>query len=248
MKDYIVDLRSDEFLRSVAETFLRENEADLSQPVDILALVKKSPINSVYGSKRLVFEQLDDKEMGDADGLTSFARDTVSIQIKKSVGESARIGAPRARMTIAHELAHSLLHRRLTLARRTVEFARPEYIEPARSAERQAKVCGAALLMPDSMLRSCSSPQDIVETCLVSLEAAAIQFKLMDGARSRRANAARMRALAQELRQNDTLPSTRIPFLSDLCSACGHATVMPVGCKFLCQNCDNVSDGFQNGD
>ena len=79
-------------------------------------------------------------------------------------------------MTIAHELAHYLLHRsiRLGLARRAEGESIPRYKDP----EWQATAFAAEFLMPADEIRHMSI-YDIASTYGVSKQAAAFQLTLV---------------------------------------------------------------------
>ena len=248
MDDYWVEARSDEEIRSICKRALQNLGLALHSTIDICSVVRAREVFTVFGIKRLTFEELDDVDMEVDDGRTVYARDTVSIQVRKSVGAAARAGSPRARMTLAHELGHGYLHQGLTLHRKTIEPLRPAHIPPARSAEHQAKVFGAAFLMPDELVADCKTATDIATKCLVSAEAARIRFELLCRASRRLEMAQRMKVLARELRKSSASAPDEAKFILEPCTSCGQSKVFPVGSKFMCQNCDRVSDGFQDGD
>jgi Zn-dependent peptidase ImmA (M78 family) len=117
--------------------------------------------------------------MGNRDGKTEFAADSVIITVKRSVHQKAVWGDGRARMTLAHELAHGAMHNGAIMFRNsdavgTTELSRTN---PSESAEHQAKVFAAAFLIDDSIAAFLSSPEEISTEFLVSLEAAEICFE-----------------------------------------------------------------------
>lgn len=108
--------------------------------------------------------------MGNNHGLTDPR--TGKITIREDVYERACQGKGRDRMTIAHELAHFLLHDGVTigLARAGDDESVPAYCDP----EWQATCFAAEFLMGAEVIRN-MEPEQIAKQCGVSLEAAAYQ-------------------------------------------------------------------------
>lgn len=93
------------------------------------------------------------------------------LRIRESVYENAINNSPRDRFTIAHEIAHLLLHDDIT-----VSFARNECAIPAyRDPEWQANTFAAELLVPFHKIEGLS-PKDIQMKYLVSNKVAQIQL------------------------------------------------------------------------
>ncbi|MGI3899942.1 MAG: ImmA/IrrE family metallo-endopeptidase [Janthinobacterium lividum] len=223
MLDYIVDSRSNEEVRALALDALRELKVDAHRQIDVFGILTAGTIMTVFGPKRLVYEEMSDLEMESDDGRTVYAKRTVTIELKKSVAEAARSGSARARMTVAHELGHAFLHQGRTLYRKTAEPTRPAFIPPACSAEHQAKVFAASFLMPEALVQRCNSAAEIALKCLVSFQAAEIRFELLDRLKRRRDNARRMSLLSKELRTENT-SQFAIKYLPDPCpSALSHS-------------------------
>jgi hypothetical protein len=113
-----------------------------------------------------------DAELPDADAKTigsrMFLRATVMAGIVQGVG--------RARFTGAHEIGHLLMHPGDVRHRMTLVAARPEFIEPSRSGERQADRFAQAFLMPKEIVRLFQTAEALAEKCKVSLHAARIAF------------------------------------------------------------------------
>lgn len=98
------------------------------------------------------------------------------VRIKESVYDGAVEGSGRDRMTIAHELGHyvTLCVCGFTLARNFGEEDVPAYKSP----EWQAKCFAGELMVAEHLTRD-MSVEEIVESCGVSEEAAAYQYKKM---------------------------------------------------------------------
>ena len=121
---------------------------------------------------------LDDAEMAKDNGKTEFTPNSVIVPVKHSVDQSARWGDGRSRMTLAHELAHGVLHYGDPLFRsRRVGRASISRLRPEDSAEHQAKVFASAFLIDDAVVEELVLPEEVsVEFC-VSYEAAKICFE-----------------------------------------------------------------------
>jgi hypothetical protein len=191
--------------------------------------------------------------MGANDATTSYGNGVVTIAVKRSVHDAARVGDGRARHTLAHELGHAVLghavlHDRVKMARRSLGNATPKWMEPFESAEHQVKVFAAAFLIDDAVAETLSSAEEISIQCGVSLESAEIYFGEMTAERDRPIHAANMRQKADEFRASVAPVSPKLQCLDEPCSCCGNRTLIPVDIKFLCVTCNTVSDRFQDGD
>ena len=103
----------------------------------------------------------------------------VVISVKRSVHEKAQFGDGRSRMTLAHELAHGVMHYgaakfRMAGAAGATSFSKTNAYE---SAEHQAKVFASAFLVHDAQAVEFSSAETISEEFGISLEAARIVFE-----------------------------------------------------------------------
>lgn len=112
------------------------------------------------------------RELGEKFGETYPGRHL--IRLRQDVYDAAVAGQPLARMTVAHEIGHLLVHSDIPVA-----FARKQATKsvPAyRSSEWQANAFGGALLMPvDKIIRL--DPEEICELYNVTITAANTQLK-----------------------------------------------------------------------
>jgi Zn-dependent peptidase ImmA (M78 family) len=216
--------------------------------VDVLACLASKSIWTVNGKKRLNFQVRPDVEMGTADGMTSHDKDVVRIAVKQSVHDNAFVGDGRARNTLAHELGHAVLHNGKEMLRRAPGNEMAMLLKPFESAEHQAKVFAPAFLINDLIAETLSSADDISIEFGISLESATIHFEELTALRGRDVVAEKIRDIAEEFRESVKPVTSKLHFINDVCTACGRQTVFPVGAKFMCQTCDNVSDRFQDGD
>ena len=253
--DYVVNPLRDLEIREHAKTLRRElGWADVER-VDPLSLESKTEIWTLRGKKPFKLEFAADAEMNGDSGLTTYDGTKIVVRIPRHIRHSAFMGDGYARFTIAHELGHAALHLdKLTqgavLPRRLAGNALPKWIPKFKSAEHQANVFGAALLINDVVARRLSSPEEISVQAGVSLLAARIYFEQVQEELARPASIARVQKIADEVRAA-LAPKTSvvtISFLNEPCSCCGQQKLFPVGHKFMCQSCDTVYDRFQDGD
>jgi len=150
LDDYPVDPRSDEELERIAEQIRKElgfSDEDVPTAVQMLAaLQEKRGVEIVVRP---------DDEMGRKEAYAT------SDPARIFFGEStfARVGRdePRARMTVGHEIFHCYVHPGAPKARMADGNATANFIKAPRSAERQARVGGAAILMPRQIVAKANS-------------------------------------------------------------------------------------------
>jgi len=121
-------------------------------------------------------------------------------------------------------------------------------INASESAEHQAKVFASAFLIHDEAAAKLSGPEQISTEFLVSLEAAEICFERLTERAERIRAAERVEKATLAFKEEVRTEAHAISYLKDLCTRCGKAMLVPIGIKFLCMNCDFVSDQFQDGD
>lgn len=253
--DYVVDPLRDLEVREHARTLRRELGWADSERVDPLSLESETEIWTVRGKKPFKLEFVADAQMPGDSGLTTYDGTRIVVRIPRHIRHRAFMGDGYSRFTIAHELGHATLHldklmQGAALPRRLVGNALPKWIPKFKSAEHQANVFGATLLINDAMARRLASPEDISVQAGISLAAARIYFEQIQEELARPASAARVQKIADEVRAAlaHKTSGTTITFLNDPCSCCGQQKLFPVGHKYMCQACDTVYDRFQDGD
>lgn len=134
------------------------NHINENGAIDVLALLELE-----YGKYRIV----PDEELPGILGLTL---PTGEILLRESIYDGAFDGNGRARFTIAHELAHALMHKKYIGLARPVERTTKIYC----NAEWQANEFAGRLLLPtDSLLDNRNlSVSELAENFGVSLECA----------------------------------------------------------------------------
>jgi len=247
--DFFVPKRSNKEIRAEALSAKKFYETEKRRPVNIIRCLQSGKILTRRGRRKLVYNVVDDELMSNRDGKTDFTADTVIISVTRSVHQKALWGDGRARMTLAHELGHGVMHCGATLFRSSgaagsTELSRTSAWE---SAEHQAKVFASAFLIDDKVAATLSSPEEISTEFLVSLEAAEICYeRLMEEAEHAR-SAERVRLSNEDFQTKmrdatGARPKHEFQYTGDFCTNCGNATLFPMGIKLLWHTCGNVSD------
>jgi hypothetical protein len=254
-RDRRVTGRSNEQVRSIAERTKAEYRVSRRRPVNILKCLESGFVPTIYGRKKLVFRVVDDAELGEEYARTEFAKDQITITARRTIRDNARFGDGHARMTLAHELAHAVMHGGAALFRLITAVGKSNLADEAgyESAEHQAKVFAAAFLIHEEDALLMQSAEEIATEFGVSLAAAEIEFKRLQAKRDRAASSERVNRIAEEVRRTLTKKANADPkslsYLPDLCGSCHSATLIPIGTsKVLCDTCKFVGDRFQDGD
>jgi hypothetical protein len=251
--DKRVPARSDVEVRRVAERTKAEFGVSRRRPVNILRCLQSGSVLTLYGRKKLVFLVVEDSELGSADAKTEFSKGLVTITCRHSVCERATMGVGRDRMTLAHELAHAVLHHSVPLFRLVGAAGATDLAQEGAhtSAEHQAKVFAAAFLIQDEDAAKMSTAQEISVEFGVSLQAAEICFERLKREAERQRSAERVRKSADEaiaILKGKTVEQGQKAYLTDPCISCHANALIPLGTKVLCDNCGFVGDRFQDGD
>src|ERR1700730_6005062 len=250
--DRRVTRRSNRECRDIADRTKRFYVNERRWPVDIRKILRSGKIQTLYGERPLIYEVVDDHLLGDKDATTELVNGVVRITAKQSVDQKAGWGDGRARMTLAHELGHGVMHaaegvvdNRVTGIGGTTELSKARASE---SAEHQAKVFASAFLIDDERALELESPEDISMEFLVSFEAAEICYERLQAQIDRATSAARVMKLNNEF-QASMRPHPKKPnYLEIPCVSCKEATLIPIGMKVLCESCGYVGDHPQSGD
>lgn len=113
------------------------------------------------------------------------------IVVSNQTYENAAVGDPHARMVLAHELGHLLLHSGYNRSRaHSMMSGRYENdLGPnlkSRGAESQAKRFAAFFLMPRHIVKKMRTVQELSRSCGTSLEAAEIRFNSFEVGKKRK--------------------------------------------------------------
>lgn len=116
------------------------------------------------------------EEMKNAEAYT--LHNPPAIRIRRDVYESAINFDGRARMTLAHELGHLVLHKNAKpLHRAPSEYQVSGKIPAFANTEYQANVFASAFLVPEWIASEYRNPIELAQHCGVSLEAARISLE-----------------------------------------------------------------------
>jgi hypothetical protein len=250
--DYRVNPRSDAEVHDLARKARAEFGFASVSRLDPIACLKHDWVETTFGKKRLFFDARPDAELGEDDAFTSYdflpdGRPLVRITVKDSVYQQAWLGLGRARMTLAHELGHAIMHQGVRMARRSQGNLRYASIATYQSAEHHARVFAAALLIHPEIAEKLDSDEEISVEFGVSIEAANIYLKERRAKATRIETGLHIRHFAKALRESGS-PSRTIHFLDALCVVCSEKTLFAVGHKMMCRTCDTVFDRPQDGD
>jgi hypothetical protein len=254
--DYKVDGLSDAEIRAFGKRARKHLKIAETDFVEVLDLESAVEIWTVLGPKPFRLEVVSDSDLPDDSGLTAYDGSRILVQIPRRIRHDAHLGHGYARFTIAHELGHATLHLKkllqgASMPRRRAGNVKLDWIPRFQSAERQAMVFAAAFLINDNTARMLTSADEIAVQFGLSLEAGRIYFEQMLEEVHRAESAERVSRIAAEFKvavAEKTSNKPTIAFLKDPCSSCGQPKLFPVGHKFMCQACNTVSDGFQDGD
>jgi hypothetical protein len=251
--DKRVPARSDVEIRRVAERTKAEFGISRRRPVNILRCVESGSVLTLYGRKKLIFRVVEDTALISADATTEFAKSVVTITCRRSVRDRAVMGVGRDRMTLAHELAHAVLHHSVPLFRLVGAVGATDLSQDGAhtSAEHQAKVFAAAFLIHDEDAAKMGAAQEISEQFGVSLKAAKICFERLKRQAERQRSGERVRKSADEtiaLLNGKPVSQNQKTYLIDPCISCHAVALTPLGIKVLCDNCGFIGDRFQDGD
>jgi hypothetical protein len=243
-EDHRVPALSNREIREEASKTKHDYGAANRRPVNIVRFLESGSILTKRGRRKLVYNVVDDHEMGDCDGRTDFRADTVTITVKRSVHERAVWGDGRARMTLAHELGHGVLHYGAPMFRGTNASGPTELSQTSafESAEHQAKVFASAFLIDDKVAATFDSAEQISVEFGVSLEAAEICFERLAEASERVESAKRVMRSNEEYQAVMRSPTSALKYLGDVCGVCGNPTLVPMGVKLMCNSCGTISD------
>jgi hypothetical protein len=136
--------------------------------VEVIELVVPSIFSGFYLDVRDQAEMAEQFGTG-CHGMT-FPDEKV-MHIREDIYQRARRGEGRDRLTLAHELAHLLLHSGQRFARRASQETKP-----FRQSEWQANCFAGELLVSYRHIGTCQSPEDVAGLFGVSVAAAATQW------------------------------------------------------------------------
>ena len=244
---YRCDPLSDQQVIEQAQTLRRHHGLGDNEAPDVISVVRRDTVSTRFGTKTFRYRVVEASELGDDEARTNIEGELVEVIVSKATDFRARVGDGRARMTIAHELAHAVLHRNAIPLARARNDDGKTFLKPFEDVEHQAKVFASHYLMPESAVVASEDPSDLAGRFYVSLEAAQIRCKIAKE-RANRANVqAMLRALGDELRVASLTARSSIGATS-VCTSCGQPTLRDSGAKSYCSTCARMSDAYADGD
>jgi IrrE N-terminal-like domain len=248
--DRRVTRRSNDECRRIAQNTKVYFGIGRTWPVYIGRVLRSGSVLTVRGEKPLIYNVVDNHVLGIKDAKTEAIDGSIIVTVKNAIDSLATWGDGRARMTLAHELGHAVMHAEEGSvdhrAAGAVGMTTLSKINASESAEHQAKVFAPAFLIDETRAAELESPMEIAMEFLVSVSAAEICYERIQLERERAASAVRVieankkfQALMKETEQEKR-------YLSAHC-ICGCQTLIPLGIKVGCETCGYVGDHPEDG-
>ncbi len=116
-------------------------------------------------------------EENNVDGVEAYTQfDPPSITVRDYVYENAASQDGRARMTLAHELGHLVMHKSaVPMNRAPGKYSSLQQLPKFASAEWQANTFASAFLLPEWLVREYDNDTDVASAFSVSLAAARVR-------------------------------------------------------------------------
>jgi hypothetical protein len=178
--DRRVTRRSNDECRRIAENTKAYFGIGRTWPVYVGRILRSRKVLTLRGEKLLIYRVVDNKTLGIKDAKTEMVDGAIVVTAKQAIDSLAAFGEGRARMTLAHELGHAVMHategavdHRATGATGMTTVSK---INAAESAEHQAKVFASAFLIDGTRAAELATPLEIATEFLVSLSAAEICY------------------------------------------------------------------------
>jgi hypothetical protein len=249
--DRRVTRRSNDECRRIAQNAKTYFGIGRTWPVYICRALRSGKIHTIRGEKPLIYRVVDNQVLGIKDAKTELIDGSIIVTAKQAVDSLAAWGEGRARMTLAHELGHAVMHatagaidHRATGAAGTTTVSKTNAAE---SAEHQAKVFASAFLIDDTRAAELASPLEIATEFLVSLSAAEICYERIQAERDKAASAARVLEANSKFQAMMRQSEKKNNYLQALCIACKCQTLVPLGIKVGCETCGYVGDHPEDG-
>jgi transcriptional regulator with XRE-family HTH domain len=174
-RGFVVKAASAATLRAFAEKVrsIFASESEIAFPIIPLLEFKLPKVFPDF-----VLDVRDMEEMGDLEGTVVAGGHVLALRSDVYEGACRNIG--RHRFTAAHELAHYLLHRDITMAR-----TRDDDVPIYRDSEWQADTFAGALMMSTRHLHLLRDAEHAAKECGMSGAAAGHQWRIYENERSR---------------------------------------------------------------
>lgn len=194
--DRRVTRRSNDECRRLAREAKAFFQVGRTWPVNIGRVLRHGKVMTVRGEMPLIYKVVDNSILGLKDAKTEKIDGSIVVTVKQVIDSLIPWGDCRARMTLAHELGHAVMHaedgavdHRAAGSAGTTALSRTNASE---SAEHQAKVFASAFLIDETRAAELESPMDIAMEFLVSISAAEICYERIQLERERAASVLRV--------------------------------------------------------
>jgi hypothetical protein len=175
----------------------------------ILVVLKKGPLH---------FDFMDVPE-GKTPAYVTY-NPVLTLHIDRETWELARLGEPKARFIVAHEVGHIVLHDHYAQSFSDDPSEHITFVQEEERAEWQANNFASYLLLTACVLDAFHDADDLARSCIVPQAMAAQRLALADEERQRKERCARART-----------------YLGDPCPRCGNFTVLALGLELRCDIC-----------
>ena len=245
--DRRVTRRSNDECREIAKRTKFYYRVERVWPVNIGRILRSGKVLTVQGEMTLVYDVVDDTQLGIKDAKTELVDRSIRITAKRSIDSLVKWGDGRARMTLAHELGHAVMHaERGAIDHRATGASGPtalSKLNASESAEHQAKVFASAFLIDDKRAAELDSPLEIATEFLISVSAAEICYERITAERERAASVARVLDASRRFRELvEQSEQPKKKYLQALCISCKSQTLVPLGIKVECETCGYFGD------
>ena len=249
--DRRVTRRSNDECRRLARDAKAFFQVGRTWPVNIGRVLRHGKVKTVRGEMPLIYRVVDNSILGLKDAKTEQIDGSIVVTVKQAIDSLIPWGEGRARMTLAHELGHAVMHatsgtvdHRATGATGTTTVSK---LNAAESAEHQAKVFASAFLIDDIRAAELGTPLEIATEFLVSLSAAEICYERIQSEREREAVTARVLKSNREFQKLMLGTEKKKNYLVAICTSCKCQTLLPLGIKVGCDTCGYVGDHPEDG-
>lgn len=172
--------KTDEQLEQWVRDYLRRIGLGHQIRPDLMTVLVKTK----HIDKRFNYSRVPDHELPAAEAEWDSTK--MCVRMRESVFVGMQRNEPRARMTVAHELAHYVLGHKGILNRKPGIRMRDISIASLRQEESEAKRTAAIILAPEYLIPKETTPEEIAAKFGLSAEAALYRFEEIERIRRRR--------------------------------------------------------------
>ena len=172
--------KTDEQLEELVHAFLKRIGLEHQVCPDLMTVIVKIK----HIDRRFNYCRVPDHKLPACEAEWDSAR--MSVRMRESIFTGMQRSEPRARMTVAHELAHYLHGHKGFLYRKPGIRMSNIPIVSIRREESEAKRTGPIILAPEYLIPAKTNPEEISSMFLLSPEAACYRYEEVQRIRRRR--------------------------------------------------------------